>query len=294
VIARIVVPTWNAGPSLGELLRRLRAQRPAELRREIVVIDSGSTDGSAELAAREGARVLRIEHARFNHGETRNEGARGEGADAIVFVVQDALPIGDDFLARLLEPFDEPDVAGAYARVVPRDGATALVRRDVARDLVAGRARLRKRIADRAEYERRSAAERRVLCHFNNVASAIRASVLGAIPFRALSFGEDVDWGKRALEAGHTLAYAPDAVVAHSHESGWLRYYRRHRDDATLERELFGLRKPRSFAGALARAARTTWLDVTQAPRAFAPGLRLAQALGRWVGASGRSGNGRV
>lgn len=282
---RIVVPTWNAGPALAELLRRIREQRPLELQREMVVIDSGSTDGTPELAEREGARVLRIAHERFNHGATRNEAARDASTRAIAFVVQDALPADNRFLASLLAPLDEPGVAGVYARVVPREGASALVRRDVERDLAAGRARLRKRIDDRAAYDRWPAGERRVLCHFNNVASAVRASVFRELPFRALPFGEDLDWGRRALEAGHAIAFAPDAVVAHSHESGWLKDYRRHRDDAALEAALFGIRRPGGPLGALARAARLTWRDLSGTPRAFAPALRLAQSLGRWRGA---------
>jgi rhamnosyltransferase len=287
VNARVVIPTWNGGGELRELLAALRAQRPAELLAEIVVIDSESSDGTPQIAREAGARVIPIARAEFNHGATRTRAADGAETEAIVFLVQDALPEGSGFLASLLEPLGEPGVAGAYARVVPRAGARGAARRDVERDLVAGRARLRKRIASLDEYQLWPAGERRILCHFNNVASAIRAEVFRALPFRALPFGEDLDWGKRALEAGHTIAFAPDAVVAHSHENGWARDFRRQRDDAAIERQLFGTARPRSLAGALARAARLSAEDLAASPRVFAPALRLAQALGRWRGARG-------
>ena len=288
--ARVVIPTLNGGPGLRDLLAALAAQRPGGLLAEIVVIDSESTDGTPQLAREAGARVIPIARAEFNHGATRARAAEGSASGALVFLVQDALPQGDRFLASLLEPFEEAEVAGAYARVVARAGAGACARRDVERDLVAGRARLRKRIENRDEYQQWPAGERRILCHFNNVASAIRTEVFRALPFRALPFGEDLDWGKRAIEAGHTIAFAPDAVVAHSHESGWRRDFLRHRDDASIERQLFGIERPRSLPAALARAARFTAADLAGSPRAFAPGLRLAQALGRWRGARAANG----
>jgi len=285
--ARVVIPTWNAGPQLAELLARLRAQQPAGIVREIVVIDSASSDGTPELAAREGARVISIAKAEFNHGATRTRAAEGTTAKAVMFLVQDALPVGDRFVASLLAPLADPTIAGAYARVVPHDNATSLVRRDVERDLVAGRARLVKRLSDHPDFAGWSATDRRIFCHFNNVASAIRASVFHELPFRDLPFGEDLDWGKRALEAGHGIAFAAEAVVAHSHESGLARDFARHRDDAVIEAQLFGIRRPRSFLGALARAARLTARDLAGSPPQLAPLLRLAQSLGRWRGASG-------
>jgi len=284
VDARVVIPTWNGGAQLRELLRALKAQKPASVLREIVVVDSSSSDGSANVARDEGARVIPIDRATFNHGATRNLGAADATAAAVVFLVQDALPVGDSFLAALLEPLGEPGVAASYARVVARLGASATVRRDVARDLVAGEAQLVKRMPDRTEWDRWSASQRRVHCHFNDVASAIRADAFRALPFRALAFGEDLDWGKRALEAGHAIAFAPRAVVAHSHRSSWSRDFRRHRDDGSLEAALFGIRRAPSFARALVRAARAVAVDLSSPPRAFAPALRLAQALGRWSG----------
>jgi rhamnosyltransferase len=174
---------------------------------------------------------------------------------------------------------------------VPRPDATAVVKRDVDRDLTAGRARLRKRIDDRQAYDAWTPAARRILCHFNNVASAIRVDVLAKLPFRALAFGEDLDFGKRALEAGHTIAFAPDAVVVHSHASGWAKDFHRQALDARVEYELFGIDRPRSLPAALARWLRLTTADLTGTSPTFAPALRLAQALGKWRGVAASRGS---
>ncbi len=280
-----MIPTWNAGPDFPELLRWLRAQQPAEILREIVVVDSSSTDGTEEIARAAGARCTRIPRAEFDHGGTRRRAAESCTGSVVVFLVQDALPVGDRFLETLLRPLEEPGMAASYARVVPRAGASLLVRRDVERDLVAGCARLRKRLRSADEWSAWTPSERRIFAHFSDVAAAVRADVLRALPYRDLAFGEDLEWAKRALEAGRGIAFEPDAVVEHSHESGLARDFRRHRDDAIVERRLFGIRRPGSLPGALARAARLTLRDLGGRPRLLAPGLRLAQSLGRWWGA---------
>ena len=62
----VVIPTFNAGPDFGELLRKLDAQR-GDFELEVVVVDSGSTDGTTELAARHGAVLHSVSKASFDH-----------------------------------------------------------------------------------------------------------------------------------------------------------------------------------------------------------------------------------
>ena len=61
-----------------------------------------------------GFEVTVIDRADFGHGRTRNALARRAGGELLIFLSQDALPIGDDFVARMVEPFDDGDVAGWY------------------------------------------------------------------------------------------------------------------------------------------------------------------------------------
>ncbi len=55
----VVIPTLNAGPGFGELLEKVRAQE-GDFEREVIVIDSGSTDGTVELARRYGTVGLQV------------------------------------------------------------------------------------------------------------------------------------------------------------------------------------------------------------------------------------------
>ena len=92
-LATAVVPVKNGAEHLPALLAALRAQElPGGL--EILVIDSGSADASARLAREAGAAVLEIPAASFDHGETRNLGAREARGEHVLFLSQDALPAG--------------------------------------------------------------------------------------------------------------------------------------------------------------------------------------------------------
>ncbi len=60
-------------------------------------------------------------------------------------------------------------------------------------------------------------------------------------PFGKTGFGEDLRWGKAALERGYKLVYEPRSTVVHSHDRGPLYDLRRHYAEGRLLMDLFGL-----------------------------------------------------
>src|SRR3954471_20450010 len=111
----VVIPVKDGGGDLVRCLDRLAAQQVDE-DVEIVVVDSGSRDGSVAVARGRGARVHEIPPAEFNHGATRNLGARLAGGDVLVFTSQDAYAADEHWLARLVAPLADERVGGAYGR----------------------------------------------------------------------------------------------------------------------------------------------------------------------------------
>ena len=124
----VVIPTKNGALTLGPLLesvRRQRTDRPAE----IIVVDSGSTDGTRDLAQAWADQVLDVSADQFNHGITRNVGIGASQGELVVLLVQDALPASDDLFRELTRPMlDDETVAGAFARQVARPDASAIAR----------------------------------------------------------------------------------------------------------------------------------------------------------------------
>ena len=301
----IVLPTKNAGSPLGDVLAAINSQKTRR-RVEIVAFDSGSTDGTVDLLVRAGARVTEIPSSEFNHGLTRNQAIASSQGDLVVLLTQDAVPANDRWLDSLLAPFENDEVAGVYARQIPHPDADVLTRRNLEQWVVGNLERREQRITDHTSYLRLHPMERYKLCCFDDVCSALRRSVWERIPYEWAYFAEDLDWGKKAIEAGWTLVYEPEAAVVHSHDrSVWYEYKRTYLCHRRLY-ELFGLRTVPRLVDALRNAARGGLADAAFAWREErglrqrleltlrAPLLALLANLAQWRGAADERLNRRV
>jgi GT2 family glycosyltransferase len=118
-----IVPVYNGRAHLERCLPALlRAGEGASL--EILVVDDGSDDGSAEYARSLGARVLSSGGRQLGPGAARNVGAEAARGDLILFVDAD-VAVHEDVLAHVLEAFREADVVaifGAYDDAPPHRG----------------------------------------------------------------------------------------------------------------------------------------------------------------------------
>lgn len=207
----VVVPAYNASTTLAACLDALRAQSVPAGRFEVIVVDDGSTDGTAALAERRGVRVLRQAHR--GPAAARNAGIRQAAGEIVLFTDADCEP-EPGWLAAMTAPLADPTVAGCKG---------------------AYRTRQRSRVARfvQAEYEDRYArlAAARSLDFVDTYSAGYRASVLRqvggfdeSIPGPSV---EDVDLSFRVAERGHRLVFAPDAIVYHRHPETVWRYARR-------------------------------------------------------------------
>lgn len=215
----VVIPVRNGGEDLRRCLEAIAAQRlDDEL--EVVVVDSSSEDGSAELARSLGAAVHTIPVAEFNHGRTRNLGARLASGEILVFTSQDAYAEGTEWLAELTLPLAQDDqVAGVYGRQLPHADATPPERFFL--DFLYGPAP-RVQQADGPD----ALSMETVL--FSNVNAAIRREHWERHPFvDDVVMSEDQVWATRVLLDGLTLRYEPAAAVRHSHRYTILGAFRR-------------------------------------------------------------------
>ncbi len=238
----VVIPTFNAGPDFLQVLDGVFAQR-THFDYEVLVIDSGSTDGTPELARRYGAVVHQIPKLEFNHGGTRNLGVSLSGGEYVVLLVQDATPADEDWLAAMVGNLeDDGRVAGVYGRQIPRPGGGALTRA-IANNLATAVPERREQSVEASErYEDLPPMKRRRLAAFDNVSSCVRRSAWEEFPFEKTSFGEDLRWGKRAVESGRKIVYEPRSTVIHSHERGAIYDLRRHYVNQLILLDLFGVR----------------------------------------------------
>lgn len=290
----IALLTRNGRPHLDRLLPLLRSRRSGH-EVEVVAVDSGSTDGGRELLAQHADQLLDLDPADFDHGATRNLAVRSCRGEFVVLLVQDALPCSEDWLEALVRPLvDEPTVAGAFARQIPRPDASAVIRHNLA-NWVAGRREPRVvTVADAATWAAMSAVEKLEASAFDNVCSCLRRSVWETIPFRPAAIAEDLEWSRNVLLAGHAIAFAPAAEVVHSHDRSLGYELTRTRLVHHRLHELFGLRTiptARSLVRSIVVTARHhVAVGLTEpgarSPRALARALGLAVVwpLGQYLG----------
>lgn len=207
--------TWN------EFSKALRSQtaRPEE----VLVIDSQSEDLTAEMAERDGFRVVRIARREFRHGATRQLAAESAAkCDVLVFLTQDALLASPDAIAILLRAFEDPLVGAAYGRQLPRKQATR----------IEAHARLFNYPVEsclRTRDQIPSLGFKTIF--FSNSFGAYRLNALKNIGgfIGELNFGEDTVAAAMLILAGWKIAYVADAQAFHSHELSWKEEFRRYK-----------------------------------------------------------------
>lgn len=221
-LVSIVIPTRNGGPRLQRVVDAI-ARQQTDFEVELVAVDSGSTDGSAEWLEAKTDVVIRIAPEAFDHGTTRNLGVSRARGELVVLLVQDALPCDDTWLAALVGPLRrDARLAGTFARQVPLPDASPLTRYYLSRWVAAQREPRVVFVSSRATYDAWSPMERFDHSVLDNVCACLRRAVWQQMPFRSTPIAEDLEWGRDALLAGYGIAYVPDAVVEHSHDrSAW-------------------------------------------------------------------------
>ena len=248
-LASIIIPARDEEENLRRCLRAVRAQQ-ADFEYEVLVVDSGSRDRTAAVAAEFGARVIAIRRDEFQHGRTRqlaSEQARGE---FLVYLVADAEPADERWLSSLVRAAAEDGVAGAYSRQLPRAGAGPVEALKLRHRPSSGEARAAREAG--ADFWSLPPLERLWRCEFDDVSCCRRRAALLAVPIPAVDWAEDLLWAREALLSGWRIVFEPASVVRHSHPDTIRHAFRRGWLDQDVARRGFGVIYWESVARALA------------------------------------------
>ncbi|MFT3944224.1 MAG: glycosyltransferase family 2 protein [Ancrocorticia sp.] len=218
----VIIPTLNAGAEIVRLLDALDTQslRPDE----VIVIDSHSDDDTlAYVRQFSWVTVMEIERSSFDHGGTRHQALMASSGDFVLFLTQDALPEGSDYVASLLEPFADPDVAMVYGRQLPKPDARRF--EQLVREF-----NYPKQSTIREESDIDSLGIKAFFA--SDVCSAYRRSHYLAVDGfpRPCNTNEDMLIAAKILRDSKKIAYAADARVFHSHNLTPAEQFRRNRE----------------------------------------------------------------
>ncbi|GHU46867.1 hypothetical protein FACS1894200_01330 [Spirochaetia bacterium] len=222
-VVSVIIPVYNGGGYLKDLITALKAQRKIK-EIEIIAIDSGSTDGSVEFLKKQKINLTEIPTSDFSHSKTRNLGAEKASGDILFFMTQDALPYGKDWVFKMTLPLVEHGAAAASCIEQAREGASLFTRlgsTDYREYYDAGEGDRLTELPGKRDFF----SIRRNAC-LNDVACAIKREVFSAFLYRG-EYAEDLDLGIRLLQAGYKLALLSSIPVIHSHERPCSYYFRR-------------------------------------------------------------------
>jgi glycosyltransferase involved in cell wall biosynthesis len=260
----VVVPVLDGARYLAELLTAVNAQdRPAEL----LVVDSGSTDGSQAIAREHGATVIEIPPADFGHGRTRNFAAEHSTGELICFLTQDATP-EPGWLAAYEAAFAlADDVGAAFGPHLPRPDTSVMIARELT-EFFAG-------FSPTGEPVLLGPDDPMFL---SNVNACYRRACWEQVRFQDVAYAEDQAFARDLHEHGWRRAYHPAAAVRHAHDYSPVGFLRRYFDEYRGLRatsghvERIGVRSTVRDVRGLVAADRRYMRDQDVAPRTLAVG----------------------
>lgn len=201
----VVVRTKNEAARVGAALRSLRSQ---SVDVEIVLVDSGSTDQTVELAKPFCDEIVRIAPEQFTFGRSLNIGARQASGTVIFALSAHCVAPDREWVSRHLSHYNDARVAGVFGADLSPAGAPLARAWEVA-------------LAD---------VELQPHWGFSNHASSWRRSVWEQIPFdESMRSCEDKQWMWRVLLASYSVVADPSVVVSSDHrrQAGFWALWRR-------------------------------------------------------------------
>ena len=229
----VVVPAYQAAQEIERCVEALDRQSIPRGRYEIIVVDDGSTDGTADVARAAGAdRIVLLPHA--GPAAARNAGVEVARGGIVLFTDADCEP-SPRWLEQMVAPFSDPEVMGTKGTYRTRQ-----------RSLIARLVQLEYEI----RYERMAQATH--IDFVDTYAAAYRRAVVlqagGFDPAFPIPSAEDIDLSFRLAQAGHRLVFVPEAWVWHSHPNRLGAYLRR-KARYGFWRALLYLRHPEKIRG---------------------------------------------
>jgi glycosyltransferase involved in cell wall biosynthesis len=217
----IVIRAYNEEKHIGRLLEGIRRQTLQDV--EIILVDSGSTDGTVSVAESFGARIVRIPSAEFTFGRSLNFGLRAATREFVVIASAHVYPVYPDWLETLLHPFAEGEkVALTYGKQRGPEFAKFSEQQI-----------FQQWYPDVSKWQQETA-----FC--NNANAAIRRSLWEENLYDETLTGlEDLAWAKWAKDSGYAIAYVAEAEIIHVHNETPHGVYNRYRREAMALRRIY-------------------------------------------------------
>ncbi len=205
----IIMRSFNEGWALRQTLPALKNQDWKNW--ELIVIDSGSTDGSVDLIQDAGpSHFIQIRPHEYNPSRVMNLGMKLASSEFAIFVNADATPQGRNWLRPLVNALQDEKTAAVFGRQIPRPDCQAVFAHDYVRCFGESR--------DSAQWDH----------FFSMVSSGLRKDIWSKRGFlESMQYSEDDEYTRWCRAQGYKVVYCPESVVMHSHNYTPAQAYKR-------------------------------------------------------------------
>ncbi|MCC6146333.1 MAG: glycosyltransferase family 2 protein [Anaerolineaceae bacterium] len=216
----IVVRAYNEEKHIGRLLTGINQQTVKDV--QVILVDSGSTDATVEIASRFQVEVVHIRPEDFTFGRSLNYGVSQARAEFVVIASAHVYPVYPDWLEKLLAPFSDPQIALTYGK--QRGMETTKFSEH--------------QIFHHWFPDHSAARQSHPFC--NNANAAIRRLLWERNPYNETLTGlEDMAWARQIQEQGFSIAYAAEAEIIHIHNETWRGIYHRYKREGMAFKQLY-------------------------------------------------------
>lgn len=212
----LVMRSYNEAWALGDTLKGVYSQDYSGTI-ELIVIDSGSTDGSHDIIrSYEPKEFIVLEPGTYVPGKVLNQGLKLASHEWVVFLNSDATPANAQWLSSLLKCATEaPKCGTAFSRQIPRANCQAVFANDYNRCFGPNR--------ESINWDH----------FFSMVSCVVNKPIWEKYPIHEdLQYAEDDEWSRRLKKAGYDICFSLDSVVIHSHNYTAAEAYERAKGDA--------------------------------------------------------------
>jgi len=216
----IIIRCYNEEKHIGRLLQGIQQQNLKDV--DIVMVDSGSTDRTLQIASRYPVRVVHIRPGEFTFGYSLNRGIAEAMHEFVVLASAHVYPVYPDWLEQLLRSFENPKIALTYGKQ---------------------RGNQRTHFSEHQIFatwypNQGQAGQRHPFC--NNANAAIRRSLWQENPYDENLTGlEDLGWAHWCIQQSYLIAYVPEAEIIHVHEQSIRSIFNRYRREAMAFKQIY-------------------------------------------------------
>jgi glycosyltransferase involved in cell wall biosynthesis len=216
----IVIRAYNEAKRIGRLLEGIQHQTARDV--EVILVDSGSSDSTVAIAESFGAKIVHIPPQEFTFGRSLNLGIQAALSEFIVIASAHVYPVYPDWLASLLHPFEDHEVALTYGKQRAPESAKFS----------------EQQVFHQWYPDVSKARQETAFC--NNANTAIRRSLWQQNSYDETLTGlEDLAWAKRVKEQGYAIAYVAEAEIIHVHDETPRGVFNRYRREAMAFKRIY-------------------------------------------------------